>query len=80
VNGKDRLRGAPSFLNSERLIEPVVATHSRTDFIPDRSLLPAMRIPGLFMDAGVIIEEGTPERVFGSLEHARTRVFLRKLL
>lgn len=34
----------------------------------------------LFMDAGLIVEEGTPERVFGSPEHARTRAFLSKLL
>jgi polar amino acid transport system ATP-binding protein len=34
----------------------------------------------VFMDAGVIVEEGTPERVIGSPEHPRTQTFLRRVL
>ncbi|SET31554.1 amino acid ABC transporter ATP-binding protein [Paenibacillus sp. NFR01] len=34
----------------------------------------------LFMDGGVIIEQGTPEQVFGNPRHARTRDFLSKVL
>ncbi len=30
----------------------------------------------IFMDDGVIVEQGPPERIFGSPEHARTRAFL----
>ena len=30
----------------------------------------------IFMDDGVIVEQGPPERIFGSPEHARTRSFL----
>ena len=33
----------------------------------------------LFMDAGEIVEQGPPERMFGSPEHARTREFLRRV-
>jgi putative glutamine transport system ATP-binding protein len=32
------------------------------------------------MDAGVIIEEGTPEHFFDSCEHERTKQFLSKIL
>jgi len=34
----------------------------------------------LFMDGGVIAEEGPPEIIFGNPEHPRTREFLRKVL
>ncbi|HVX55272.1 amino acid ABC transporter ATP-binding protein [Nocardioides sp.] len=33
----------------------------------------------LFMDHGVVIEEGTPEQVFGNPQHDRTRAFLRRV-
>lgn len=34
----------------------------------------------LFMDGGVIVEEGTPAEVFGNPKHARTKDFLSKVL
>jgi polar amino acid transport system ATP-binding protein len=34
----------------------------------------------VFMDGGVIVEEGTPARVIGAPSHARTRSFLARLL
>lgn len=34
----------------------------------------------VFMDAGVIIEEGTPERIIENPQHPRTKEFLRKVL
>ncbi|WP_019910760.1 amino acid ABC transporter ATP-binding protein [Paenibacillus sp. HW567] len=34
----------------------------------------------LFMDGGVIVEEGTPSEVFGNPKHARTKDFLSKVL
>lgn len=34
----------------------------------------------LFMDGGVIVEEGTPDEVFGAPKHPRTRDFLAKVL
>ena len=34
----------------------------------------------LFMDAGRVIEAGTPAEVFGSPREARTRAFLEKIL
>ncbi|MFC6650559.1 amino acid ABC transporter ATP-binding protein [Paenibacillus rhizoplanae] len=34
----------------------------------------------LFMDGGVIVEQGTPAEVFGKPKHARTRDFLSKVL
>ncbi|MCQ4085567.1 amino acid ABC transporter ATP-binding protein [Saccharibacillus sp. JS10] len=34
----------------------------------------------IFMDGGVIVEEGTPEEVFGAPKHERTRDFLSKVL
>lgn len=34
----------------------------------------------LFMDGGVIVEQGTPEQVFGNPQHARTKDFLSKVL
>ncbi|TFD05129.1 amino acid ABC transporter ATP-binding protein [Cryobacterium sp. TMT1-2-2] len=34
----------------------------------------------LFMDAGVIVEEGTPAQIFESPQHVRTQTFLSKLL
>jgi ABC-type polar amino acid transport system ATPase subunit len=34
----------------------------------------------LFMDAGVIVEEGSPAQIFGSPQHSRTQSFLSKLL
>ena len=34
----------------------------------------------LFMDEGVIVEEGTPEELFGSPKEKRTQDFLNKVL
>jgi polar amino acid transport system ATP-binding protein len=34
----------------------------------------------VFMDGGVIVEEGPPERVIGDPQHQRTRTFLRRVL
>ncbi|GIO37329.1 polar amino acid ABC transporter ATP-binding protein [Paenibacillus antibioticophila] len=34
----------------------------------------------LFMDQGVLLEQGTPEQVFGAPKHPRTREFLSKVL
>jgi ABC-type polar amino acid transport system ATPase subunit len=34
----------------------------------------------LFMDGGVIVEQGTPAQVFGNPKHARTKDFLSKVL
>ena len=34
----------------------------------------------VFMDGGVIVEEGTPERVVGDPQHERTRTFLARVL
>ena len=34
----------------------------------------------LFMDEGLIVEEGTPEEVFNSPKHERTKNFLSKIL
>jgi polar amino acid transport system ATP-binding protein len=34
----------------------------------------------LFMDDGLIVEEGTPEHIFDAPEHERTRAFLSKIL
>ena len=34
----------------------------------------------LFMDNGVIAEEGTPEEIFGAPKYARTQEFLSKVL
>ncbi|WP_339314520.1 amino acid ABC transporter ATP-binding protein [Paenibacillus sp. FSL R10-2734] len=34
----------------------------------------------LFMDGGVIVEQGTPAQVFGNPQHARTKDFLSKVL
>jgi len=34
----------------------------------------------LFMDGGLILEEGTPEEIFGNPQNPRTRDFLNKVL
>ena len=34
----------------------------------------------VFMDAGAIVEEGTPEEFFGAPQHERSRKFLSQLL
>ena len=34
----------------------------------------------IFMDGGVVVEEGAPAQVFGDPQHARTRLFLSKVL
>jgi len=34
----------------------------------------------IFMDQGAIVEEGSPEQIFGSPQHARTQEFLGKVL
>jgi ABC-type polar amino acid transport system ATPase subunit len=33
----------------------------------------------VFMDAGAIVEQGTPQQIFGSPQHARTQAFLARL-
>lgn len=33
----------------------------------------------VFMDAGAIVEQGTPQQIFGAPQHARTRAFLARL-
>jgi len=34
----------------------------------------------LFMDEGLVVEEGTPEQIFGNPQNRRTQDFLSKLL
>ena len=34
----------------------------------------------LFLDGGKIVEEGTPEQIFGNAQEPRTREFLNKVL
>jgi polar amino acid transport system ATP-binding protein len=34
----------------------------------------------IFMDEGVIVEQGVPAQVIGSPQHARTRTFLQRVL
>ena len=34
----------------------------------------------VFMDKGVIAEQGAPEQIFGNPQHARTREFLKRYL
>ncbi len=34
----------------------------------------------IFMDGGVVVEEGAPAQVFGNPQHARTKLFLSKVL
>ena len=34
----------------------------------------------LFMDGGVVVEEGTPAKMFGAPKQERTKAFLRKYL
>jgi polar amino acid transport system ATP-binding protein len=34
----------------------------------------------VFMDRGVVVEEGPPARLFSAPEHERTRTFLGKML
>ena len=34
----------------------------------------------IFMDEGIILEKGTPEKMFSSPEHARTKEFLSQIL
>ncbi len=34
----------------------------------------------VFINEGEIVEQGTPEQIFGSPEHARTREFLKRIL
>jgi len=34
----------------------------------------------VFMDEGVIVEQGVPAQVIGSPQHARTRTFLQRVL
>jgi ABC-type polar amino acid transport system ATPase subunit len=34
----------------------------------------------LFMDEGVIVEEGTPDQIFSNPQNARTKDFLNKVL
>jgi ABC-type glutathione transport system ATPase component len=34
----------------------------------------------IFMDEGVIVEQGVPAQVIGSPQHARTRTFLQRIL
>jgi len=34
----------------------------------------------LFMDEGIIVEEGTPQEIFEAPQHERTKAFLDKIL
>jgi len=34
----------------------------------------------VFMDAGAVVETGTPEQVLGNPQHERTKAFLAKVL
>jgi ABC-type polar amino acid transport system ATPase subunit len=34
----------------------------------------------MFMDAGIVVEQGPPEAIFGAPAHERTRTFLRKVI
>ncbi|MBX6769752.1 MAG: amino acid ABC transporter ATP-binding protein, partial [Actinomadura rubrobrunea] len=34
----------------------------------------------VFMDGGVIVEDGPPEQVIGAPQHERTKTFLRRVL
>ena len=34
----------------------------------------------LFMDEGIVMEEGTPQQIFGNPQNPRTQDFLRKVL
>lgn len=34
----------------------------------------------MFMDGGVVVEEGTPAELFGAPQHERTRAFLSKMI
>jgi polar amino acid transport system ATP-binding protein len=34
----------------------------------------------IFMDGGNVVEEGTPEELFGNPQHNRTKAFLSKVL
>jgi polar amino acid transport system ATP-binding protein len=34
----------------------------------------------LFMDQGLLVEEGTPDQVFNNPQHERTKAFLSKVL
>ena len=34
----------------------------------------------IFMDGGVVVEEGNPEEIFGNPQHERTKSFLSKIL
>jgi polar amino acid transport system ATP-binding protein len=33
----------------------------------------------MFMDHGVIVEQGTPDQIFGAPEHQRTKDFVRQI-
>ena len=33
----------------------------------------------VFMDSGVIVEQGTPEKIFGNPQHQRTKEFLKRI-
>ena len=33
----------------------------------------------VFMDAGAIVEQGTPQQIFGAPQHSRTQAFLARL-
>jgi len=34
----------------------------------------------VFMDGGTIVEQGTPDQVFGAPQHERTKLFLSRIL
>ena len=44
---------------------------------PDQGTI-SVRDQVIFMDGGVVVEEGTPEAVFGNPQQERTRQFLEK--
>ncbi len=51
----------------------VVVTH-------EMRFAPRHRGPGVFMDDGVVLEQGPPEQVFGNPTEARTQQFLHRVL
>lgn len=63
------------------IIRRLAKEHERTMLIVTHEMRFAQDIADrvLFMDGGVILEEGTPEKIFSRPEHERTRKFLDQL-
>ena len=60
--------------------ELATAGHDDADRNPRDGVCPGDRGPGLFLDAGVILEQGPPEQVFTAPANARTQQFLRRIV